>query len=261
MARPSAVTIIATLALASPSHVPPVAAQEATEAMPAKGGWTLALTPYAWFTALKGDVATFKGAPPANVDASFDDIIDQTNFAAMLAGEARHDRLGIVFDVNYLDISGKGDTPGQVFGDAEMDNRTLFAELAGFFDAYRDRRISLDVIAGARLWYVDTEVNLRAGLAQPRTDQQSEAWADPLLGVRGRAVLGRGFFLSGEADYGGFHVGSDKTWQVLCTLGYAFSEKLSARAGYRYLSVDYQDDGFVWDVDIHGPIVGLTWVF
>lgn len=74
-------------------------------------------------------------------------------------------------------------------------------------------------------------------------------------------MCGRGFFISGEADYGGFHVGSDKTWQELGTLGYDFNERLSARAGYRYLSVDYENDGFVWDVDIHGAIVGVTWRF
>ncbi|MEZ5906036.1 MAG: hypothetical protein R3C69_13385 [Geminicoccaceae bacterium] len=225
------------------------------------GGWSFALTPYAWFISLKGDVATFDGAPPVNVDADFKDIIDDTNGAVLLGGEARHGRLGVVFDINYLDISGKGDTPGPLFGDAEMDSRTLFSDVAGFWEVYADDRVRLDLSGGVRLWYVEAEVNLRAGIAQPRTDENSEAWVDPIVGLRGRAVLGRGFFLAGEADYGGFHIGSDKTWQVLATLGYEFSDRLSARAGYRYLSVDYEHDGFVWDVDIQGPIVGVTWRF
>ncbi|HRY24944.1 MAG: hypothetical protein H6852_12060 [Geminicoccaceae bacterium] len=261
MVKRTPVTIVAALALATAWGVPAASAQEATEAVPADAGWSFALTPYAWFIAMKGDVATFSGAPPINVDADFSDIIDQTNGAALLAGEARRDRFGLLFDINYLDLSGKGDTPGALFGDAEMDNRTLFSDIAGFYEVGRDALFSLDVYAGARLWYVETEVNLRAGLLPNRTDQDSEAWADPIVGVRGQALLGRGFSLQGAADYGGFHVGSKNTWQVIGTLGYDFNDRLSARAGYRYLSVDYDDNGFVWDVDIHGPIIGLTWRF
>lgn len=261
MVMRSASWTVVVLVLIAAGAAPAALAQAASEVAPQDDGWSFAITPYAWFISLKGDVATFKGAPPANVDADFKDIIDDTNGAVLLGGEARHGRFGVVFDLNYLDISAKGDTPGQLFGDAEMDSRTLFSDVAGFWEAYADERFSLAVAGGARLWYVETEVNLRAGLAQPRTDEASEVWLDPIVGLRGRAVLGRGFFLSGEADYGGFHVGSDKTWQVLGTLGYAFSDRLSARAGYRYLSVDYEDDGFVWDVDIHGPIVGVTWRF
>lgn len=147
----STVSTIALLVLDGPWGVPAALAQSATEATPVADRWSFALTPYAWFTAIKGDVATFDGAPPANIDASFNDIIDQTNFAGMLAGEARYDRFGVVFDINYLDISAKGDTPGALCGDAEMESRTLFSDIAGFYDVYRGERITLDLIAGDRL--------------------------------------------------------------------------------------------------------------
>jgi hypothetical protein len=39
------------------------------------------------------------------------------------------------------------------------------------------------------------------------------------------------------------------------------SDSVSLIAGYRGLSVDYEDDGFVFDVVMHGPILGLTWSF
>lgn len=71
----------------------------------------------------------------------------------------------------------------------------------------------------------------------------------------------RGFFIAGAADVGGFGVASDYTWKLSGTLGYQFSDWFSARAGYRHLKVDYEDGGFVWDVELSGPIVGASFRF
>ncbi len=35
----------------------------------------------------------------------------------------------------------------------------------------------------------------------------------------------------------------------------------SAQAGYRYLLEDFDDDGFVYDVALHGPLVGFSFRF
>ena len=48
----------------------------------------------------------------------------------------------------------------------------------------------------------------------------------------------------GQADIGGFGVGSDLTWSLLGTFNYVFTDKWSASLGYKYLSVDYDDDGY-----------------
>jgi hypothetical protein len=240
-----------------------------TTALPARsedaaapgGGWSFALTPYVWFASLEGDVGAISGLPPVSVDAGFDDIIENTDIALMLAAEARRGRFGVVADFSYLGLSADGDTPGPLFGDAEVESDTIFATVAGFYQAVAGDGLSLDVLAGARIWYVDTEINLSAGLLPARGVQDDEVWADPVVGLRWNARLGRGFFLAGAADIGGFGVASDFTWQLLGTLGYRFNDRFSARAGYRHLAVDYEDDGFVWDVDLSGPIVGASFRF
>jgi opacity protein-like surface antigen len=43
--------------------------------------------------------------------------------------------------------------------------------------------------------------------------------------------------------------------------GYQLSSSWSAFAGYRYLSVDYNKDGFVYDIDQHGPMLGAIYRF
>jgi hypothetical protein len=44
---------------------------------------------------------------------------------------------------------------------------------------------------------------------------------------------------------------------VVGLLGYRSAGRIAGVAGYRYLSVDYERGGFVWDVSMQGPIVGL----
>jgi hypothetical protein len=225
------------------------------------GGWSFGLTPYVWFASLKGDVATISGLPPVSVDAGFNDIIENTDIALMLAAEARRGHFGIVTDLSYLALSADGNTPGPLFGGADVDTSTVFATFAGFYQVVAHERVSLDALAGARVWYVDTEIDLSTGLLPARNVQDDEVWADPVVGLRWNAQLGRGFFLAGYADVGGFGVASDSTWQLLGTLGYRFNDWFSARAGYRHLDVDYDNDGFVWDVELSGPIVGATFRF
>jgi hypothetical protein len=234
---------------------------DAQEAAAGDAGWSFALTPYVWGASLKGDAGVIPGLPVASVDASFSDIIDNADFAFMIAGEARRGRFAIVGDLSYLSLSADATTPGPLFGGASLDSKTFFATVAGMYRVHADERLSLDLGAGARIWYVDNEIDLRAGLLPARRVQDDETWVDPLIGARGTIRLGHGFSLSAAGDIGGFGVSSDLTWQVLGTLDYRFTDWLSVRAGYRHLEVDYDRGGFVWDVRMSGPIVGATFRF
>ncbi len=63
-------------------------------------------------------------------------------------------------------------------------------------------------------------------------------------------------------DVGGFGVSSDLTWQAYGGLGFQLNDWFSAQAGYRYLLEDFDDGSFVYDVALHGPLIGvsiLTW--
>jgi hypothetical protein len=53
-------------------------------------------------------------------------------------------------------------------------------------------------------------------------------------------------------DVGGFGVGSEFTWQAFGGIGYKFDSqgRYSMLAGWRHLSVDYENEGFLWDVSM-----------
>ncbi len=50
-------------------------------------------------------------------------------------------------------------------------------------------------------------------------------------------------------------------WDVMGGLGYSFSDGFSTVLGYRALSVDYRNDGFVFDIIQQGPIFGAEFRF
>jgi hypothetical protein len=221
-----------------------------------RAGWSFQVTPYLWGAGLEGDIGTRSALPTAEVDASFRDILENTDIGLMLVGEARYRRWGAFADLAYLSVSADGDTPGPLFGDAEAEADTLVATLGAAYRVVDRAEGWLDLVAGGRLWSVDTDVTFETGLLPKRKTGVSESWADPVVGLRGQIDLGSGFAATAYADIGGG--ASDLTWQVLGTLDYRFSDRVEARIGYRHLSVDYSDGGFVWDVEMSGPIIGLS---
>ena len=237
------------------------ASARAEEPAPVPGGWTFELTPYVWLPSLQGDVRTRARLPVAHVDESSGgngDILDNLDMAFMLLGEARHDRVGLLLDLDYLNLSSDAQTPGAQFGNAEVTSKGLLGTAAVAYRVLQKPEGFVDVIGGASLWSIDNELNFSAGLLPAASARQTKTWVDPIIGLRGGMDLGHDFFLSAYLDVGGFGIGSHFTWQALASMGYRFNDSVSARLGWRYLSVDYDDDGFLWDVDLNGPILGLA---
>ena len=90
-------------------------------------------------------------------------------------------------------------------------------------------------------------------------------WVDPFVGFRIRHEMDLSKELGLEADFGGFGVGSDFSWQVVGTYGFdtaCLGTPLHAVIGYRALSVDFSENGKFGkngiDMVQHGPIMGVT---
>jgi hypothetical protein len=90
---------------------------------------------------------------------------------------------------------------------------------------------------------------------------RSDDWFDPYVGVRGQYQLNGKYYVLGRADIGGFGVGSDLSWQASAGFGCHLSERLYTEVVYRALSMDYDKDGFVYDMVTHGPEISLGLAF
>lgn len=244
------------LAGASPAFAADIVAPEPVP----ENGWTFVVAPYFWAAAMDGKVGQF-GLPDVEVDAKFSDILKNLDFGAMGVVEARNGSFGLVADVMYVKLSAdQGVEARRVDADVELTSETFSALVAAEYRLIETDGGSLDLLAGGRYWAVTTDVDI-SGAQIDLSGSDNEDWIDPMVGLRGRLDLSPEFFLTGWGMIGGFGVSSDFAWDALGGIGYEISDSISIIAGYRALSVDYQNDDFKFDVTEHGPILGAAFSF
>jgi hypothetical protein len=265
MAHPGFLAVIvASLAVASPA----LAADEVQEApppsVPVDSGWTFTIAPYLWMAGLNGDVGLF-GREPVPVDQSFGDILDDLEFSGMVVAELHNGTWGVFADVIYVKTSADSEITRTIGGvpvelNAGLDTESLTATLMGEYRVLSNEHSTVDLMAGARIWSVDNEISatLAAGGATVAdfSGSDGDTWVDAIVGAKARINLDAKWYLNGWGMIGGG--GSDLTWDVLAGIGYQWNDRLSTTFGYRALGVDYEEDGFVYDVVQHGPVLGVV---
>ena len=232
---------------------------ETAQSTTSNDGWTFNISPYVWAASLKGSLAPFPRSPTVDVNVGFKDILKNLDIAGMMYAEARYQRFAAYTDLVYTSVSADAKTPfGILFDDIDAENKIFIGTFGGSYRVVETENASLDLLAGVRVWSVDTKVKLEGGLLPDQKFQTDESWADPVIGLHGIYRFDNGIFLTSFAHIGGFGVGSDLTWDIFGALGYQFNDSISAVAGYRHLVVDYDHDGFVFDVKLSGPVTGMT---
>lgn len=244
-------------------------AQEATTERPPDDRWTFTVAPYLWATSLDGNASV--GGVDADVDLSFGDILDDLAIGGMLLVDVQRGRFGIAVNGVFARLEPEGEV-----GPIQLDvtNETTWIGVAPYYRAvewiYREAssgqplRLVVEPLAGIRYTNLRLELDGSGPNGNGRQVDQSEGWVDPIVGSRFTLDLAERWTLSGEADIGGFGVGSDLAWNVQAFLGYKtslFGRPLTVAAGYRALSQDYENDDFEWDVTTQGPILGVVMRF
>jgi hypothetical protein len=246
---------LVTLALSSLTGL--ANAADFAPAPPDESDWVFTAAPYAWLAGINGSVGAF-GQDPVDIDLSFSDVLKNFDVGLMGAGEARNGRFSIASDFMWVKLSGDRDLPPVLGGgNVELTAETLTVTgLGGYSLIYGDGG-NLDVVAGARLWSVSNALDFSV----LGSFDDSATWVDPVVGLKGRANISPNFFVTGWALAGGFGVSSDLMWDAMGSVGYEFNDTFSMTAGYRALSVDYHNNGFVYDVVQSGPILGAVFKF
>lgn len=234
--------------------------------------WEITFIPYFWMLNLDGDVTVKGTKSPASV--SFGDIFENLNFAVMGELRVRKGRIGGFFDGIFGVLETNNKTVQTGDGSARLKVEVDIAILeGGFFYRIFDSKLGnvgsgaktnmkLDLIAGGRWTYLKTKLDIESS---PNASGDANFF-DPIVGFTSVFDFPHKINLSAHGDLGGFSVGSEFTWQLWATLGYRFGiygdNNANVLVGYRALSQDYKkgsgENKFVWDVIIHGPIIGLA---
>ena len=228
---------------------PHVAAQSGT------GDWEFTIAPY--LVAASMDGATTAKGIEADVDVSFDTILENLDLAFMGHFDMQNERWLLSSDLIYMDLESDAEVAN---GTATAAVQETIVEVAG---GYRVTP-SVTLLAGAR--WVDLGIGLgHAGANLEREADAGKSWVDPFVGAHLIAPLSDRWWLGLHGDVGGFGVGSDLAWQAYGNIGFRGSDLVSVVVGYRALDMDYQEgsgnDLFRYDVLTAGPQIGVSFRF
>jgi hypothetical protein len=193
---------------------------------------------------------------------SFSDILDDLDMALMGTLSARKGRWSAFSDIIYLDIEDeqKGkvsllDIP--IRTDFNLGLKAWIVTTAGAYTLVDKDRFSLDLLAGARYFWLELPLDARVGSEKVKATPSDHVW-DGILGVKGDVDIDDNWFLSYYLDAGTGD--TDFTWQGLAELNYRF-KKFVASAGYRYLYWDFYDSSDIDTLTVKGPYAGVKFLF
>lgn len=237
------------------------------QAQDVAGDWSGNLTLYGWVPGIKGD-QTFPSGDPL-IDLSGKDVLDALEGAFFGAAELRRGRLGLLFDFMYADLEQDGFAtgtiiPGAAPANANADTTLKVGTAALAYRAYETEQHVVDVYGGLRYYDVQADFTFQIpSIGFESALDASSSWTDVIFGLRGQVQLTDKWSLAGLVDVGGFGIGSSSqlSWQALVTADYAFSDRLTGRIGYRQMGIDNKSNDLNLDLDLGGPVIGLTWAF
>ena len=258
----------------------------ATPPQAGQSGWTFNVAPYLWLPWLNINLSYnlpngLGGRLPTSLTVGPGEIVNNLRFGAMLAAEARHDRLSVLTDVFYanegfnanrtklrsVDFFGSSSQripPGSVLDTSSVAKTTVWT-LAGGYTALRGDWGNLDVIAGIRLLSVNSTTGYRFATTftgpggnpgvfggAGSVSASRNVW-NAIGGFRGRLRIPNSyFFIPYYFDIGGGD--SNLTWQAASGIGYQ-SGWAGLSAQYRYLSFEQGGTSVTGNVSLSGPMV------
>jgi hypothetical protein len=227
------------------------------ETLPNQDRWEFGGSAYLW-------AAGFEGTSVAGdeIDISFSDLMDNLDGGLMGILAAQKGRWTLIVDILYLRIHEETSSTANLIGfpvklDVDVKLKGFVSTLGVAYRVIDDDMISLDLLAGAR--YFELETDLEADIG-PRTIKYSDS-GDALDGIIGAQViidLSERWYLSCYADVG---AGDSKlTWQAWPGVGYRFG-KVDVVAGYRHLAWETEDGDTFEDLNFSGPMLGIKFRF
>ncbi|HSI84984.1 MAG: hypothetical protein ACAI35_28190 [Candidatus Methylacidiphilales bacterium] len=206
-----------------------------------------------WMPGVEGEVGVRNVT--GDLDIGFDDLLRHIKAVAVLGFEIRHDKWAFAADGLYMKVADNLETRDIIFDSA---NITFEQAIVNFALSYRfidTPRITMDASVGGRFQYIGMTLDLetRRTRIPSQSREDSRDWVDPIIGINTTVQIYKPLAFTFKGDVGGFGVGSELTYQLYAGLDLQLSRRFYASLGYRYMSTDYTDGDFKWDVSIGGP--------
>jgi len=137
------------------------------------------------------------GGVTADVDASFEDILDNLEMGFMGMYRGTRDRFSIDVDTIFMGLGAtEGSRPGLAKADIDVDQFVLGAA-AGY--ALTEKFV---VLGGLRYYDLSAEVKVTDPLGNTADAETDESWVDPYIGARYTIPLSEAWSLNLSGDIG-----------------------------------------------------------
>ena len=220
-------------------------------------GWTFGGSAYLWAAGVKGT-----DAAGDEIDVSFSDTLEDLEGGFMGIITAQRGKWKLLADIIYLSIHQETSSTANIIGvptklDVDVKLKGFVSTLGVAYRIIDDDRTSLDLIAGARYFKLDLDLDADVGGSKIKSSDSGDV-LDGIIGTEVLFNLNDRWYLSCYADVG---AGDSKlTWQVWPGIGYRF-EKVELVAGYRHLEWETDDGDTIEDISFSGPMLGVKFHF
>ena len=223
--------------------------------------WQWKVTPYVWGVSPELNLGVV--IPPddnqAGTEAAFSDLLDKLDFAGQVHIEAQKDDFGFLLDLTNLQLS---DRTTQGLLEVDTDSSTSLIEGAMLF-RISEGTSRTDLLFGFRTLMLDVDIEIEGLGPQGNVIEKSTdtTLTDVMAGARFNTPLSErwNFSVRGDVATGD----TDFSWNVSAVFGYRFPSAGTVLFGYRYLDVDFDNEGRFTDPEliIQGPQIGYSFHF
>ena len=228
--------------------------------------WQYEVTPYFLAAGLNGTVGV-RGVK-ADLDMSFSDIWDDFKSGLMGLFTARRGPWMYGLEGVYFKLQDEGSkTVTGPFGNVSVNGALqvttsmyIYQGTVGY--RFLDEKTKLDLIGALRytrlVSAMDVKIATVPGIVFPggaTSASGHENWTDAVVGLAVQQPIADNWWLTGYVDAGAG--GSDFTYQLIAGVNWMYAKDFVAKAGYRLLDWDYENNGTVWDMTAAGPYIGL----
>src|SRR6266508_2153511 len=141
----------------------------------------------------------------------------------------------------------------------ELKKSELRARVDALVERGVARREAVQRVVNSAKARIANQLAVRLNKRLSQTLSRDDYWFDPYVGLRARYNFNKTFYTAVRGELGG-GAASDLMWEVEGVIGINLTRSIFTEIGYRALSVDYNNDGFLFDTITHGPQIttGIT---
>ena len=206
------------------------------------------ITPYLWAAKLTGSTAV-EGSQSPPIDTGYNFFaLDNLDGMASFVFALKKDHWGFLFDFLYVAFEDDFLVSTPLESSPRLEGTVV--EFAGTYTPIPNS--NLDFIGGFRQQNIEVSLKLLT-----RITTANVKWIDPFVGAIYYLPLNDKFSMTLRSDLGGFGIESDIAVNIEAVIRYQFTDMFSAKLGYRYLKVKFDEDNFVYDFGLNGFQFGL----